>query len=76
MTPECQEELSRYYSEVQYSDYMMYNPFTHLGQPYQLTVEQWNRIKATLSDSDLAGLENGAKVEVGRAARNWKKNVR
>ena len=72
MTPEYQEELARYYTEIQYSDYMMYNPYTHLSSPYQLTVDEWNRVKATLSDSDLAGLEYGATIEVGRAARVWK----
>ena len=37
MTPEYQEELSRYYTEIQYSDYMMYNPYTH----YIVTGTYW-----------------------------------
>ncbi len=54
------------------SNYRMYNPYGHLTQSSQLTEAEWQRIKARLSQADLADIENGGKVPVGKAARVWK----
>ncbi len=52
--------------------YRIYNPYSHLTQSRQLSPEEWERIKAWLSTADLAAIENGGRVKVGKAARVWK----
>jgi len=50
----------------------MYCPHQHLSQSFELSHEQWKRVKGRLSKSDLAALENGGRVKIGRATEVWK----
>ena len=52
--------------------YRMFNPYSHLTKTSTLTAEEWQRIKAQLSTADLADIENGGRVKVGKAAKVWK----
>jgi len=54
------------------SGYIMYCPHQHLSQSFELSHEQWKRVKGRLSKSDLAALENGGRVKIGRATEVWK----
>lgn len=54
--------------------YKIYNPYAHLTKTSVLTTEEWERIKARLTTADLADIENGGKVAVGKAAKVWKEN--
>ena len=52
--------------------YKIYNSYSHLTKTTTLTAEEWERIKARLSQADLDDIENGGCVTVGKAARVWK----
>ena len=54
------------------SAYKIYNPYTHLTESHTLTAEEWERIKMRLTTANLADIENGGKVAVGKAAKVWK----
>lgn len=54
------------------STYMIYNPYSHLTKVQELTTEEWERIKARLTQADLDAIENGGRVTVGKAAKVWK----
>jgi len=55
------------------STYRYFNPYEHLTKSSStLTAEEWARIKARLSQTDLDAIENGGKVSVGAAAKVWK----
>jgi hypothetical protein len=53
------------------SNYMMYNPYRHLTQAYQLTLAAWNAIKLQLSISEIADIENGGYAILG-VCKIWK----
>ncbi len=54
------------------SQYKIYNPYSHLSQSRTLTPQEWERIKAQLTQVDLDDIENGGHVRVGVAAKVWK----
>ena len=54
------------------STYRIYNPYSHLTQSHTHTPQEWERIKARLTQTDLDAIENSGVVSVGTAARVWK----
>jgi len=54
------------------SQYIIYNPYSHLTGHHRLTAEEWARIKSQLSKHDLDAIECGGRIRVGRAAVVWK----
>ena len=57
------------------SGYMMFNPYQHMTEPFRLTVAQWGRVLARLTQADLANIDNGGWARVG-AASVWKVGAR